>query len=54
MKNLVQKAKSISVKLPKIKISYKNSKSHDFGDVNIKKSGSGEDFWDFEKYSLDK
>ncbi len=52
MKNLVQKAKSISVKLPKIKISYKNSKSHDFGDVNVKKSGSGEDFWDFEKYNV--
>ena len=52
MKNLVQKAKSISVKLPKIKISYKNSVSHDFGDVNVKKSGSGEDFWDFEKYNV--
>ena len=52
MKNLIQKAKSISVKLPKIKISYKNSKSQDFGDVNVKKPGSGEDFWDFEKYNV--
>ena len=52
MKNLIQKAKSISVKLPKIKISYKNAKSHDFGDVNVEKPGSGEDFWDFEKYRV--
>ena len=52
MQNLIQKAKSISVRLPKINISYKNSKSHDFGDVSVKKPGSSDEFWDFEKYTV--
>lgn len=52
MHNLIQKAKSISVKLPKINISYKNSISQNFGDVSVKKPGSGEEFWDFEKYAV--
>tara|TARA_B100001057_G_scaffold376474_1_gene381626 strand:+ start:20 stop:856 length:837 start_codon:yes stop_codon:yes gene_type:complete len=52
MKTLIQKAKKISTKLPKMKISSNKSVSQDLGDSKDNKKGSGEEFWDFREYRI--
>ena len=52
MKTLIQKAKKISTKLPKIKISSNKSNSQGFGDIKDNKKGNGEEFWDFREYKI--
>ena len=50
MKNLIQKSKKISTKLPLIRIKSLKSNSHNFGDIKNHKIGIGEEFWDYRDY----
>jgi len=52
MKLIIQKAKKISSKLPRIRVKFENSISYNFGNTKDNKKGLGEEFWDFKEYKL--
>ena len=52
MKLLIQKAKSVSNRLPLMNLKFSRSESHNFGNIGENKKGLGEEFWDYQKYTL--